>query len=301
MRDLNDLAILARLADRLSFDAAARDLGISASTVSRRVAALEARLGVPLVFRTTRSVRLTAAGATYAEHCRAMVAAAERADALAHDHLDGLQGDLAVNAPPLFGRLKLVPIVAAFGLQHPAVRIRLTLSNARVDLAADGIDLVVRTGELPDSQLRARRLGASPFVVVASPACLARHGTPTSVRQLAGLPCVALDRGGDTRWCTGSTAEPIDVAAAFVADDCEVLRDAAIAGLGFALLPGFCAVAAINDGRLVALKLDTDFGSAPVALVFPGNKVANRCAKALADAIAAAVAQDADLQWVPRT
>ena len=185
VRDLNDLAILARVAERLSFDAAARDLGLSASTVSRRVAALEARLGVPLVLRTTRSVRLTPAGATYAEQCREVVAAAERADALAHVHLDGMQGDLSISAPTLFGRLMLVPIVADFASSHPAVRVRLSLNNTRIDLVADGVDLVIRTGELPDSGLRVRRLATTPFTVVASPACIARYGTPATIAQLA--------------------------------------------------------------------------------------------------------------------
>ena len=291
-RDLNDLAILARLAARLNFEAAARDLGLSASTVSRRIAALEARLGIPLVLRTTRSVRLTPAGAAYADHCREVVAAAERADALAQTHLEGMQGDLSVNAPTLFGRLLLAPILMDFALRHPAIRVRLTLGNARVDLTGEGIDLVVRTGELSDSTLRVQRLATVPFVVVASPACLARHGTPTTLAEVAALPCVALDRRGDTQWCTGAGSERIDVAVVFAADDVEVLRDAALAGLGFALLPRFAAARALADGRLVSLTLDRGFDPAPLSLVFPGNRVPNRCARALADTLIAALADD---------
>ena len=293
-RDLNDLAILARLADRLNFEAAARDLGLSASTVSRRVAALEARLGVPLVLRTTRSVRLTPAGATYAEHCREVVAAGERADAIAQTHREGMQGDLSVNAPSLFGRLVLAPILIGFALRHSAIRVRLTLGNARVDLTTEGIDLVVRTGELIDSTLRVQRLAMVPFVVVASPACLARHGTPVTLAKVATLPCVALDRRGDTQWCTGSGSERIDVAVVFASDDIEVLRDTAIAGLGFALLPCFAAAAALADGRLVSLTLDRGFDPAPLSMVFPGNRVPNRCARALADTLIAALSDDKD-------
>ena len=289
MHDLNDLAILARLADRLSFDAAARDLGLSASTVSRRIAALEARLGVPLVLRTTRSVRLTAAGSTYAERCREVVAAGERADALARTHLDVMQGDLAVNAPTLFGHMVLMPIIAEFALAYPDVRVLLTLNNARIDLNAESVDLAIRTGELPDSGLRVRRLAVTPFVVVASPGCLARHGTPTTIAEFAALPCLAFDRGGELNWCTGSKMKPVKIAACFVADDHEALRDAAIAGVGFALLPYFAAASALEDGRLVAVSLDHDFGETPVSLVFPGHKVPNRCAKTLADAILSAV------------
>ena len=292
MHDLNDLAILARVAERLSFDAAARDLGLSASTVSRRVAALEARLNVPLVRRTTRSVKLTAAGAEYVAHCNAMLAAAERAEAVARTHIDGMQGELAINAPTLFGRLVLVPIVTDFAARHPAVRIRLTLCNARVDLEADSLDLVIRTGTLPDSSLRVRRLLMAPLVIVASPACLQRHGTPKTLAQAAALPCLGFDRPGGSRWMCGDMTEPIPINAHLIVDDNEVLREAAIAGLGFALLPRFAVAAALREGRLTALSLDVDLGAAPVSIVFPGHKVPNRCANAMADAVVAAVRGD---------
>lgn len=292
MRDLNDLAILARVAERLSFEAAARDLGLSASTVSRRVAALEARLNIQLVRRTTRSVKLTAAGAEYASHCKAVISAAERAEALARSHVEGMQGDLAVNAPTLFGRLVLSPVVTEFAARHPGMRVNLSLSNTRVDLEADKMDLVVRTGTLPDSSLRARRLLMAPLAIVASASCLSRHGTPATLAEVAALPCLSLGRDGDTRWHCGGITEPVAVNARFVADDNEVLRDAAIAGLGFALLPRFAVLAALNDGRLTALSLDVDPGTAPVSIVFPGHKVPNRCATALADALVAHVRDD---------
>ena len=298
VHDLNDLAILAKLADRLSFEAAARDLGISGSTVSRRISALEARLGVPLVVRTTRSVRLTPAGAVYADQCREMVAAAHRADALARMHLEGMKGDLSVNAPTLFGRLLLVPILAEFASRHPDVRIRLTLNNGRVDLAAADVDLVLRTGDLPDSGLKVRRLATTPFVVVASPACLAHHGMPRSIDDFANLPCMAFDRGSEPGWASGGPGQPVKVDARFVADDLEALRDAAIAGLGFALLPFFAVAAAVSAGRLSVVPVEHAFGEAPLSLVFPSHKVPNRCARALADAIIAAMRTRPDWRMV---
>ena len=292
MHDLNDLAILARVAERLSFDAAARDLGLSTSTVSRRVAALEARLNVQLVRRTTRSVKLTLAGAEYVLHCKAVVAAAERAEALAQTHIGGMEGEVAVNSPTLFGRLVLAPVLMAFAARHPGVRVKLTLSNTRVDLEAEGLDLVVRTGELPDSSLLVRRLGMAPLVIVASPSCLSQHGTPKTLAEVAALPCLGFDRAGDTRWECGAITNPIVTNSRFVVDDNEVLRDAAIAGVGFAMLPRFAVAAALRDGRLTALSLDTDLGAAPVSIIFPGHKVPNRCAKELADMLVEALEED---------
>ena len=299
MRDLNDLAILARVAERLSFEAAARDLGLSASTVSRRIAALEARLNVQLVRRTTRSVKLTPAGAEYASHCKAMIVAAERAEALARTHVEGMQGELIVNAPTLFGRLVLSPVITAFAARHPDVRVKLSLSNNRIDLEANNVDLVIRTGTLPDSSLRARGLLMAPLAIVASTSCLSRHGTPTTLAQIAALPCLGLDRGGDTRWHCGALTEPVAVDARFVADDNEILRDAALAGLGFALLPRFAVQPALRDGRLTALSLDVDPGSAPVSIIFPGHKVPNRCATALADTLIAHVKDDPAWRTTP--
>ena len=290
MQDLNDLAILARLADRLSFDAA-RELGLSASTVSRRIAAMERRLGIALVQRTTRSVRMTAAGTDYAAHCRGVLEAAARAESALQTYRDEIRGDIRLDAPVLFGRVVLSPIVAKFAVAHPLVRVNLTLNNARVDPVAENVDIVFRTGLLPSSGLRMRRLADAPTVVVASDSCLARHGTPRTLAELADLPCVCFDHCGDTRWRCGTLPEPIAVKAAFVANDLEVLRDVAAAGLGFALLPRFLVEAALRDGQLRVVQLDGTFAPVPVSIVFPGHRIPNRGAQALADHVAAALAR----------
>ena len=210
-----------------------------------------------------------------------------------------MQGELVVNAPALFGRLVLAPVITGFAARHPDVRVRLSLSNHRVDLEAEEVDLVIRTGPLPDSTLRVRRLLMEPLAIVASSACLSRHGTPATLAEVAALPCLVLDRGGDTRWQCGAIADPVAVDARFVTDDNEILRDAAIAGLGFALLPRFAVLPALRDGRLTALSLDVDPGSAPVSIVFPGHKVPNRCATALADALVAHVRDDPAWRTAP--
>ena len=292
MRDLNDLAILASVATKLSFEAAGRELGLSASTISRRITAIEQRLGVALVVRTTRSVRLTAAGADFASHCRAVVESAERAEAAVDAHRTGIEGKLRIDAPVLFGRLVLTPILASFAKAHPAVQVHLTLNDRRVDVSAENVDVVFRTGALPSSGLRARRLADATAVVVASEGCLARHVTPRTLADLTRVPCLCLDHAGDARWRCASLPDPIDVHAAFVASDLEVLRAMAIEGLGFALLPRFALEDALRDGRLKVVDLDVDLGSVPISIVYPGHKIPNRCATLFTELVVAVCADE---------
>jgi DNA-binding transcriptional LysR family regulator len=292
MRDLNELEILDRIASRLSLDAAARDLDLSPSTVSRKLAALEKRLGIALVHRTTRAVRLTPAGQAYAERCRAVCAAADQADAVVASLKEQFSGELSVNAPALFGRLVLAPTLFAFAQRHPAVQIRLTLTNVYVDPVTAGADIVFRTGHLSDSRLRARKLGDADMVIVASPSCVAAHGLPTTLAEVAELPCLVFGVVG-SRWKCGG-AEGLEVRTALAIDDLELLRDAAAAGLGFALLPTFLAAPLLARGHLRQLDLAEDLGSNPVYAVYPSHDIPNPCARALTEDVAAALARDAN-------
>lgn len=294
MRDLSDLEIMERIAARLSLDAAARDLGISPATVTRKLAALEKRLGVALVHRTTRAVRLTAAGQAFADKCRAVCAAADEAHAVAAGFRQSFSGTLAVNAPHLFGRLVLAPVVFAFAARHPAVQIRFSLTNHHVDVVMDGVDVVIRTGALEDSSLRARKLGNAKHVVVASQQCIDMHGVPPTLEEVAKKPCLVFGTNA-TGWKCGA-GSGLQVNTALAINDLELLRDAAIEGLGFALLPAFLVTPALKDGRLKRIEVKEKLGSVPVSALFPGHDIPNPCARALADDIATALAHDPNWQ-----
>jgi DNA-binding transcriptional LysR family regulator len=291
MRDLNELEILDRIAARLSLDAAARDLGLSPSTVSRKLAALERRLGVALVHRTTRAVRLTAAGLAYAERCRDVCAAVDRAEAVVATYKESFSGELSVNAPHLFGRVVLAPILFAFAQRHPAVQIRLSLSNAYIDPVTDGVDILFRTGPLCDSGLRARKLADALMRIVASPACLLAHGEPTTLAEVAEKPCLVFGTVG-SRWKCGA-ADGLAVKTAIAINDLELLREAAIAGLGFALLPAFLTAPALQSGQLRQVTVAEALGGNPVHAIFPGHDIPNQCARALSEAASKALARDA--------
>ena len=283
MLDLNELLVFAGVADRLSFSEAAQALGLPASSVSRKVAALERRLGVALLHRTTRHVRLTAAGASYHEHCRAVLAAAEAAEAAVAPHRDGLQGELRVNASTSFGQGVLAPLVAEFAAMHPRLRLHVALGNAHVAPVGSGYDLVIRVGPLADSTLWARRLARSPLVVVASPALLARQGEPDSLAAVARLPCLVFGGPEERRWHCGQPGEPaLPVSVAFASDDMDVLRQAAVAGLGFALLPRFVAGRDVAAGALRVLGLSAGLSPAEVSAVYPGHHIPGPGARALA-------------------
>ena len=281
--DLNELLVFAKVADRLSFVQAARVLGLPASTVSRKVAALEQRLGVALLYRTTRHVRLTEAGASYHQHCIAVIAAAEEAEAALMPHRDGLRGALRVNASVSFGQRVLAPVAGAFAAAHPAIRLQVMLGNAQVTPVADGYDLVIRVGALADSSLRARRIARAPLAVVASPDCLARHGEPDSLAAVARLPCLVFGAPREARWHCGTPGEPpLDVNAVFTADDMETLREVALAGIGFALLPRFVAGREIENGLLRVLRVSSELTPVEVHAVYPGHRILTQGARGLA-------------------
>lgn len=178
----------------------------------------------------------------------------------------------------------LAPLAAEFVAAHPGLRLHLAIGNRHVAPVGDGYDLVVRVGPLADSSLRARRLARSSLVVVASPDCLARHSEPDCLEAVARLPCLAFGDPGEARWHCGRPGEPaLPVQAAFAADDMDVLRQAALAGLGFALLPRFVAGREIEAGSLRVLALSADLVPVEVHAVYPGHRIPGPGARALAD------------------
>jgi len=169
MQDLRTLAIFVKVAERLSFVRAAADLGITQSGVSNAISRLEEQIGTRLLARTTRRVTLTEHGAAYFERCRHALTEIEEAEAVLKAAQLKPSGNLRIDMPVSFGRLKVVPLLGRFQAQYPDIKLRVTLNNRYIDLIEDGVDVSVRLGRLQDSSLVARRLTGAQLAIHGSP------------------------------------------------------------------------------------------------------------------------------------
>ena len=252
---LQELTIFARVVGTGSLSAAARDLGMSPAVVSRRLASLEARLGVRLVNRTTRSLHLTVEGARYYDVCTRVLAEIEEADAEVSVGRVEPQGALKVALPASFGHQHVAPLVPQFAAQYPKVHLALSLSDRTVNIMDEGFDVAVCIADLQDSSLAARRLAPNRRVVCASPAYLAAHGTPRTPDELAKHNCLVTgDFAGNWEYRApdGRTGS-VRVQGKYCCDNWEVLREWALAGLGVALKSTWDVHRQLQDGSLVAL------------------------------------------------
>jgi DNA-binding transcriptional LysR family regulator len=234
--------------------AAAGRLGRTQPTVSRQLAALETRLGVRLLERTTRRLRLTTAGRAYYERCRDLLVRLRDADELVADMGGAVRGTLRVSMPPTYARRRIVPLLPAFFRAYPELRLEVVLSGERADLVGTHFDLVVRLGPLGDSTLRCRVLSTERFVLCASPRHLAEHGMPTRVGDLPSRRCLVTETFGMRgRWLLrrGQRRSAVDVSPCLVSDDLALLHDAARAGLGLAALPEYLVAHDLGSGALV--------------------------------------------------
>lgn len=258
------------LAEQGSYTAAATRLGVSKAAMSQRIAELERIAGVPLVQRTTRSVRLTEAGQRLVDQTRAAFEQISQSFAQVRDLAGAPQGLLRVTAPVALARQQIVPLLPDFLRQYPQVRIELALSDRLSSLATEGFDLAIRhTAHPPDTHV-AVALCATRSVLVASKAYLRRAGTPQQPVDLAAHNCLHYPRPQERpAWTfepqgrTGTRERvTVQVSGSLAANNSEALRDAALAGLGIALLPDFSAQAALQAGKLVEVLPDwTPVGS----------------------------------------
>ncbi len=256
--DLNAALVLVRVVQVGSFRSAARVLGMPKTTVSRKVAELEEQLGVQLLQRTTPSLALTDAGAVFVEEAEGAIARLEAAEAAVSELQREPRGRLRVTTTVPIGEMLLAPVVAEFLAAYPALEVMVHLTDRHVDLVAERFDVAIRTGALPDSSLVARLIGGSAYRVVASPAYLARHGTPRRPSDLTAHPCLRFTKSGTavrTTWAfgKGKRATEVPVSGRLVSDDFVVLRQAAERGLGIARLPSVVVHEAIHAGSLVSL------------------------------------------------
>lgn len=259
LETLTDMAVFARVVEEGSFSAAARQLGVTPSAVSRQVARLEAALHVRLLERTTRKLRLTEAGGAVLARCQAMVAAAREVWALSDSQQAEPAGLVRMSMPKAVGRQLVHPLVLDFLPRYPQVNVQLVITDRTVDLFEEGIDLALRVTDAPPPGLAGRPLAPLRHLLCASPRYLQARGMPQHPRELAHHDCIPLgedERDRFWRLVRGAEEAVVGVRGRYIANHSEVRLEAALAHLGIASLPGFAARSALEAGTLIEVLPD---------------------------------------------
>lgn len=293
MASLQSFAAFAETVKYASFAKAARELGLSASGVAKSVARLEAVLGLRLFHRTTRQVTLTSEGHELYARCRRIV---DEIEAL-RDDAEGARaepsGTLRLNVPVTLGRTMIVPVLAGLVRRHPKITLDVGFSDRYVDLIKEGLDAVVRIGQLPDSTLVARPIAAQTLIVCGAPGYLGARGTPKAPDELASHTCLVFrlpstGRARPWQFRNGGRALERVPTSGFVMNDGEALVSAAAEGMGLAQVPDYMALHEIRAGRLVEVLVRFRAPPVPVSLVYPSARRVTPRLRALIDALKAA-------------
>ena len=274
----NDLALFARIVDAGSFSLAAQRMDLPKSTVSRRIALLESRLGERLLQRTTRKLTLTEFGASLLEHARKVVEEVEAAGALVQHRQLAPSGRLRVSMPGDFASLGLTVMIASFIERYPAIILELDLSPRRVDLVGENFDIAIRMGDLPDdSSLHARRVALEKIALYAAPSYIARRGMPQHPDELQGhdLLCLASRNGGALSWklTRGKVVWERELPARLAANSPDLLARIACAGAGIAASSDLFAERLVDRGELVRVLPEWSLPEVTGWAVFPGRRL----------------------------
>lgn len=272
MDRLEAMGLLAAAVEHGSLSAASRRLGVPLPTMSRRIADLEAHLNARLVVRSPRGLAPTEAGAAYLAAARCILEQVDEAERAVAGEWRRPRGELIVTAPVVFGRLHVLPTVAAFLALYPEIDVRLVLADRNLGLVEEGVDVAVRVGALPDSGLKALRVGQVRRVLVAAPNLLARHGIPGHPDELGALPCVLYEGLSTARSWTfqdpgRGTPFAVPIRPRLAVGTVEAGVDAAAAGLGFAQVLSYQSAADVAAGRLRVVLADYEGPPLPVSLL----------------------------------
>jgi DNA-binding transcriptional LysR family regulator len=290
--DLNAVRMLVQVAEARSFTAAAGQLGISQSGLSRAIGRLESELGVRLLQRTTRAVSLTPDGRQFVEHCTPLLCGLEDAERRLGDRPCTPSGVLKLTAPSMFGRKVLVPLTGQLMAIYPQLQFELVLNDRLVDLVEEGFDAALRTGPISDVRMVARPLRPLRWVTVASPGYIARHGAPETVDALQDHACLAVRnlRSGrlvDWQFRDGDGLREFTAPARMVFDSGDPLVEGALAGVGIVQVMDFAVADALADGRLLRVLEPFEGRTRALSLVYPPSRQASPKLKVLADALSA--------------
>jgi DNA-binding transcriptional LysR family regulator len=276
------------VADHKGFAPAARKLGLSASAVTRMVAALEERVGARLLQRTTRSVMLTDAGERFLERARRILADVEEAEGAVQAERTQPTGRLVVSAPLGFGRRHVTPLMSTYLKRYPDVAGDLRLSDRMVNLVEEGIDIAVRIGHLPDSSLVARAVGDMRRMVVASPDYLAAHGEPHHPSEIAAHRTVhfgALSAAPDWRFVEDGREVRVACAPRFTTNSADAAIYHAEQGGGLTRVLAYQAAEGLASGRLKAVLVDYEIAPLPIHLVYPTSRLLSAKVRAFVDLV----------------
>ena len=279
-----------------SLSAAGRKLGMSPAMATKHVDALESRLGIKLLRRTTRQLTLTDGGREYLEACKRILQELDETESELSSQRNEAIGRLRMNVPLSFGTRFIAPLLPAFSRDYPGVEVELGLSDSQQNLLYEGWDLILRIGHLEDSQLKARKLGNCPLRVCAAPDYLAQFGTPKRVSELSSHNCLSYTLSalqGNGAWFFGVKGDiQVQVKGNLKANNGDALLAAAIAGQGIIYQPDFIVADALQNGQLVALELDhptVDIGGMHV--LFPPDRRLPLKVRAMIDYLIATFAQ----------
>lgn len=274
MDRLDAMKILLQVVEQGNLSAAGRKLGLPLTTVSRKIADLEAHLGARLLVRSNRRVTLTEAGQSYAAACKRILGDVAEAEAAAAGAFAKVRGDLTITAPLVFGRLHVLPVVGAFLRAYPDIDIRLTLADRLLHLQDDHVDLAFRIGALRDSSMKAIKLGEVRRVVAASPAYLASHGAPLVPEDLRQHQCVTFSGlEYEDRWAfhADGAQHVVPIRSRLIVNTAEAAIDSAAAGLGLTRVLSYQIAAAQRAGTLATVLVPFEPVAVPINLVFDGQ------------------------------
>lgn len=286
---IDNIRLFQTIVEKGSLVAAGREVGLSATTVSERLAALEKHYGVVLFNRTTRCLSLTDEGRMLFEGSNTVLAEVEDLDARIRYGAHTLSGPIRISAPVDLGRNRVSDVIERFTESNPAVTIELALSDGYVDLVGEGFDLALRFGSVSDSSLRIRNIGQFRRVVCAAPSYLKRHGVPLTPNDLSKHQCLLMRFGAvlDNVWHfgTGDTSQEMLIHGRKIANDGYLIRRWALAGHGIILKSELDIMEDLSSGRLVALLEDYAAPTSPLQIMFPPGRAQPRRIGAFAEAL----------------
>ncbi len=294
MLDLNAMRVFAKVVDEGGFSAAGRALGLPKSNISRRIAALEGRLGLRLLERTTRKLRITEPGQVFYRHCKRIEEEAEHASLSLEQMLERPRGLLRIGASVTTGQVLLAPLMAEFLARYPDVTLDLVLSNRRIDLFEEGFDLVIRIGQLTDSSLISKRLGESRLYLYASPDYLAARGQPLRPEDLAGHDVLIMSDvpdAGQLRLKAADSSRRIVVSPRVRLNDFPALSRMVLDGAGIAALPDYLCGGLEEDGGLTRVLADWSLPPVDIHALYPSHRGATPKLRAFLDFLGERIGQ----------
>jgi DNA-binding transcriptional LysR family regulator len=289
MDRLDAMQLFVRVAELGSFAAAAQQIGVARSVVTRQIAGLEAHLGIKLMARSTRRLTLTSAGTAYLEKCRVILNLVEAAETGVAEERQTPRGSIRISLPLSYGLKRLAPLLLDFTRRYPEVVLDMDYSDRRINLIEEGIDLAIRVTRRLDAGDVARRIGSSRMLVLAAPEYLSRHGTPRHPAELAHHVCLGYTNAGSAmawQFIVAGQLESFHVRSRLNANNGEVLTEAAAQGLGITCQPDFIAEDFLASGRVVEIMADFPAPELGIYGMLPSNRHVPHRVRVLMDNLA---------------